>query len=211
MSTPDLKAIVASRFDDVWDFLTKTGDVAVLLVDQHASLRACNDGFWKLLGYREAPADTSIQQLLTSASFSTLQSSVSGEIPSTLTLNFLTVDGSLRPLLCSLYPQNDGYLIMGRSFPMSDDDVLRKMTVLSNESINLARQLRRQNRTLERARENIRILSGIIPICMHCKQIRDDEGYWTQLEQFISEHSEATFSHGICPSCIDTYYPDLKK
>jgi hypothetical protein len=51
-------------------------------------------------------------------------------------------------------------------------------------------------------------LKGIIPICMHCKEIRDDKGYWNQLEKYISEHSEAQFSHSICDECLEKYYPE---
>jgi PAS domain S-box-containing protein len=61
---------------------------------------------------------------------------------------------------------------------------------------------------LQEAIERIKTLSGIVPICMYCKQIRDDKGYWNNLEKFISEHSEAQFSHSICPKCIAERYPD---
>ena len=50
-------------------------------------------------------------------------------------------------------------------------------------------------------------LRGLIPICSACKKIRDDQGYWNQLEAFLSEHSEAEFSHGICPDCAKKFYP----
>jgi len=50
--------------------------------------------------------------------------------------------------------------------------------------------------------EEIRVLKGIIPICMYCKKIKDDEGAWSQLEKYISEHSDAYFSHGICDTCM---------
>ena len=53
---------------------------------------------------------------------------------------------------------------------------------------------------LKNAREEIKSLRGIIPICASCKKIRDDKGYWNQIEAYISEHSEADFSHGICPT-----------
>jgi len=62
---------------------------------------------------------------------------------------------------------------------------------------------------LQTALADIKILSGLIPICSHCKKIRDDKGYWTQLEQYIHDHSDARFSHGICPECIKKYYQDL--
>jgi PAS domain S-box-containing protein len=51
-------------------------------------------------------------------------------------------------------------------------------------------------------------LSGLLPICMHCKQVRNDAGYWEQIEAYISERSEAQFSHGICPNCLAKHYPE---
>lgn len=53
----------------------------------------------------------------------------------------------------------------------------------------------------EKALQEIRILSGLLPICAWCKKVRDDEGYWTQIEAYIAAHSQASFSHGICPEC----------
>jgi len=53
------------------------------------------------------------------------------------------------------------------------------------------------------------MLSGLLPICASCKKIRDDKGYWNQIETFIRDHSEAHFSHGICPECARKEYPDL--
>lgn len=60
---------------------------------------------------------------------------------------------------------------------------------------------------LEKALAEIKTLQGIIPICASCKKIRDDQGYWQQLEVYISEHSDAEFSHGICPACARELYP----
>jgi K+-sensing histidine kinase KdpD len=59
---------------------------------------------------------------------------------------------------------------------------------------------------LRDALSQIKTLSGLIPICASCKKIRDDKGYWNQLETFIQEHSEAEFSHGICPECMKKLY-----
>ena len=64
---------------------------------------------------------------------------------------------------------------------------------------------------LEAALARVKLLSGLLPICANCKRIRNDEGYWKQLEGFISSHSEATFSHGICPDCLHTLYPELEQ
>lgn len=62
--------------------------------------------------------------------------------------------------------------------------------------------LMERNRQLEESRREIHALQGILPICAGCKKIRDDEGFWQQVEVYISEHSEAEFSHGLCPECI---------
>ena len=60
---------------------------------------------------------------------------------------------------------------------------------------------------LQHALDNVKILSGLLPICAWCKKIRDDKGYWQQLEGYISEHSSAEFSHGICPACSEKVHP----
>jgi len=64
-----------------------------------------------------------------------------------------------------------------------------------------------QNRNLEKALSEIKSLRGILPICAGCKRIRDDAGYWQQVEQYVQEHSEAEFSHSICPDCMKKLYP----
>ncbi|PIE90067.1 MAG: hypothetical protein CR997_08045 [Acidobacteria bacterium] len=60
--------------------------------------------------------------------------------------------------------------------------------------------------SLQKAKEDVKVLSGFLPICSYCKKVRDDEGYWSQLEAYIGKHSEATFSHGVCPACIEKHY-----
>jgi len=62
---------------------------------------------------------------------------------------------------------------------------------------------------LQDALSNVKTLSGLLPICAACKKIRDDSGYWNQIESFVRAHTEAEFSHGICPECMRTIYPDI--
>lgn len=64
---------------------------------------------------------------------------------------------------------------------------------------------------LQHALTSVRQLSGILPICSSCKKIRDDSGYWRQVEAYIREHSEAEFSHSLCPECLEKLYPDVGK
>jgi PleD family two-component response regulator len=63
-------------------------------------------------------------------------------------------------------------------------------------------------KNIQDALNTVKTLSGLLPICAHCKKIRDDKGYWNQIEAYISEHSEAEFSHSICPECAKKFYPE---
>lgn len=63
--------------------------------------------------------------------------------------------------------------------------------------------------SLTQALAEVKTLSGLLPICSNCKRVRDDQGYWNQIEYYVSQHSQAQFSHGICPECARKLYPDL--
>ncbi len=62
----------------------------------------------------------------------------------------------------------------------------------------------------EKSQHEIKKLKGFLPICSNCKKIRDDKGYWKQIEEYIQKHSDASFSHGICPDCSEALYGDKK-
>ncbi len=70
----------------------------------------------------------------------------------------------------------------------------------------LTASLMQKNHELQNALKEIKTLEGIIPICSHCKKIRTDEGFWTQVEKYIEDHSDARFSHGMCESCAHEIY-----
>jgi hypothetical protein len=78
---------------------------------------------------------------------------------------------------------------------------LRVWQLLRNEKMLQAR--------IDEALANIKILGGLIPICSNCKKVRNDSGYWDLLEGYIQTHSEAKFSHGICPDCAQLLYPEV--
>lgn len=83
--------------------------------------------------------------------------------------------------------------------------VLAVCVSVARESLLRERELSRE---LKEALDNVRQLRGLIPICASCKSIRNDEGYWQRIETYIRDHSEAEFSHGICPDCEKRLYPD---
>ncbi len=71
-------------------------------------------------------------------------------------------------------------------------------------------ELLQEKGNLEKTLQQIKTLHGLLPMCANCKKIRDDRGYWQQIESYLYEHSEARFSHGICPECAKKLYPGIK-
>lgn len=83
-------------------------------------------------------------------------------------------------------------------------------TALQKDAISAKnRELEEANSRLRRALEQVQALSGMLPICPSCKRIRNDEGYWQQIESYISSHSTAQFSHSLCSDCLRKHYPDF--
>jgi sigma-B regulation protein RsbU (phosphoserine phosphatase) len=73
--------------------------------------------------------------------------------------------------------------------------------------IELERSLRQKNEELSKALAQVKQLKGLLPICMFCKKIRDDGNYWQQVEDYVTQHTQADFSHSICPECLEKHYP----
>jgi hypothetical protein len=91
-----------------------------------------------------------------------------------------------------------GLMIMAFGFTVYLAVVLNRMI----------RTIQRESRQRKEALAEVKVLSGMLPICMSCKKIRDDQGYWNQIEGYIREHSEAEFTHGLCPVCLKKHYPE---
>ena len=87
-------------------------------------------------------------------------------------------------------------------------DVTRKKMIESDRKLS-EKRLQEESEKLKQALTKVKRLSGMLPICASCKMIRDDKGYWNQIEAYIANHSEAEFSHGICPNCARKLYPEL--
>ena len=81
------------------------------------------------------------------------------------------------------------------------------LTVVSKE-MEAAEERERLVVALQEALSKVKQLSGLLPICASCKKIRDDKGYWNRIEEYIRNHSEADFSHGLCPPCLEKLYPE---
>ncbi len=110
----------------------------------------------------------------------------------------------------------------GEGFALGAVDFIRKpfspITVLARVKTHLElkqhrdyleKLLRERTEKLSKVKAEMKILSGLLPICAACKKIRDDHGYWNKLESYIERHSEAAFTHGICEQCAQARNPEL--
>ena len=84
-----------------------------------------------------------------------------------------------------------------------DPNELRARVQTGVRILNLQQRLVQKIGALEEALANVKQLRGLLPMCSYCKRIRDDGDYWQQLETYIGDHSDAEFSHGICPTCFE--------
>ena len=99
----------------------------------------------------------------------------------------------------------DGYIAR----PISNQELKARV----NAMVRIIKAERERDRLIIELREalkHIKRLSGLLPLCSHCKQVRDDKGYWNQIDAYLQEHSDVDISHSICPDCAKKYYPEMK-
>jgi DNA-binding response OmpR family regulator len=107
----------------------------------------------------------------------------------------------------------DGYMIK----PMTNREFvarIQSMVRIKRAETALREKEIEQKRLIEQLQEalaEIKTLKGFIPICASCKKIRDDEGYWNQIEEYLTAHTDAVFTHGLCPQCVKKYMEDIDK
>lgn len=121
--------------------------------------------------------------------------------------------------LCALLVIVD-YFLSPVSLLHTDIDITNRLIGVSVLCLSAYLLIRRKNAEEDRERlifelrqalDNIKTLSGMLPICASCKKIRDDKGYWEDVADYISAHSEALFSHGLCPDCLEKAYEEIDR
>lgn len=115
----------------------------------------------------------------------------------------LTSKGEKADIITGLNTGADDYLPK----PFDRGELQARVTV-GCRIIEMQEKLEARNVQLRQAIEHIKTLQGIVPICSFCKKIRNDTGYWDQVEVYVENHSNAEFSHSICPECMEVHYPD---
>ena len=166
---------------------------AITVQDLHGNILAWNRGAERMYGYTEAEAlEMNIAQIATKdkkiEAAEYMNRIAAGEISETFETQRISKDGRIL----------DVWLVVTC---MKDD----KGAVDSIAST--GRDITGMKNQLKRNEVELKTLRGLLPICAWCKEIRDDKGYWHKIESYISEHSEAEFTHGICPKCAEKLYP----
>lgn len=115
----------------------------------------------------------------------------------------LTGRNSKEDIVIGLQAGADDYVTK----PFDNSELLARINV-AERLVKTQATLNNKVEELERALDHVKTLQGIIPICMHCHSIRNDDSAWHRLEAYIERHSDAQFSHSICPTCITKYYPE---
>jgi len=119
----------------------------------------------------------------------------------------LTARGGNEDIVRGLDAGADDYIVK----PFNREE-LRARVRVGVRILDLQKNLAGRVSDLERAMAGVKQLQGLLPICCYCKKIRDDQNYWQQVEGYISKHSDAQFSHGVCPECFEKIVrPELAK
>jgi len=126
-------------------------------------------------------------------------------------LIILTVRDQYDDLFASLEAGADEFLVKPLNLPelRARLRTAERLIALHAELNDRIRQIEHQNAELQQRISQIKHLHGLLPICASCKKVRSDEGAWEEIEHYVMDHSDAEFSHGICPSCLRDKYPEF--
>jgi PAS domain S-box-containing protein len=186
--------------------VVQTAKDAIILADANGNIIAWNRAAQTIFGYREEdvvgqPLTLVMPERYRDAhrqGMARLQTGGEAHvIGTTVELHGLRKDGSEFPLELSIgtWQAREGTFYSG---------IIRDIT----ERKRAEEERERLIRELQEAMAKIKVLGGLLPICATCKKIRDDKGYWKQIEEYIADHSEAQFTHGICSDCARKIHPD---
>jgi hypothetical protein len=191
-------------------YLAKSNGVGVVQLDANLNILDCNVGFMRMFNPRKNPTGGQLNDYLElDAKF--LRCDEELKIPCSRKSGMNAVNN------CYLIQTDDGYLLFCERLLLTESFALEQMSKMNDDLINLQRESVKKNHQLEKLQREldthvaeleasltrVKLLEGIIPICIYCKKIKDDQQNWHKIETYISNHSEAMFSHGMCPTCSE--------
>ena len=179
---------------------------ATITGDENTTILMVNSEFEKLSGYlkeeierKKSWSEFVIEEDLEKIkNFHRLRRIDPSAAPRNHEFRFINKEGEIRHIFATVA------MIPGTKIGVSSFSDITDRKLIEEERAKLIEDL-------QEAVAEVKTLSGLLPICASCKKIRDDKGYWTQIESYIKDHSEAEFSHGICPECAKKLYPEFYK
>lgn len=194
-------------------FLDGSQSIGIVLLDEELNIVDSNSGFLRQFSLQHIPQSENLGDYF-ELEFSDVKQGGQFKLVSSRKSGTRAVHG------CHFMKVEEGFLFFSEKQALSESYALEKIGSMNTELVNMQREMTKKNFQLEQLRSElaervveledvlsrIKKLEGIIPICMHCKKIRDKQDAWNRLEEYITEHSEAQFSHGICPDCLDHFY-----
>jgi hypothetical protein len=204
------------RREALVSYLELTGSVGIVLLDPALFVLDCNHGFMKMLNLQKKPIGLPVSEFL---KLGTDDLNQSGE----LKVSCKNSSGADGILCCHVNILEKGLILFCERLMMTESRAMEQIGLINNELISLQRESVKKNLLLEKLRKElneriaeleatlsrVKQLEGLIPICMYCKKIRDDQNSWHKLEKYISDHSEAEFTHGVCPHCYEKQMENL--
>lgn len=177
--------------------ILKDANDAITIQDLQGNIKAWNKGAEKLYGYTEKEAlKMDIQQLLPpeqrEMGMEYIYKIRSGEVIESFETQRLSKKGKLLDIWLTVTCLKD------------DSGSIDSIATTERDITHIRNELREKEK-------EVKILRGLLLICASCKEIKDDQGFWHQIETYIRDHSEAEFSHGICPNCMKKLYPEFCK
>jgi len=199
-------------------YLTKSSDFGIILLDCDLNILDCNIGFMRFFSPHHKPVGAPLNNYLKLDEYD-LRNREQISIP----CNPKT--GKEGIFNCHRIQTDNGYIVLFERLLLTESRALEIVGVMNDDLIAMQRESVKKNLLLEKLKRElddhivklesalaqVKQLEGIIPMCSYCKKIRNDSEIWQQLEIYLSEHSEALFSHGICPSCLDEQMEIIKK
>jgi PAS domain S-box-containing protein len=186
--------------------VTQSAKDAIVSANAAGIITSCNKAFQNLFGYEKQEIIGQPLTVLMPASFveshkralaNHVKTGETRVIGQTVELAGLSKGGLEFPLELSISAWN----MRGKIYYTGIIRDISKRKKIEEERNQLIK-------SLQESLAKIKTLSGMLPICASCKNVRDDKGYWNQIETYIHNHSEAQFTHGICPECVKKLYPD---
>lgn len=203
---------------------TKNHDVRILVVDDDADVARGTAHLLDKSGYATAVARNGVEALQTMPTFRpdmVLSDRDMPEMDGMEMCRRIKSDPALADVFVILISgtftrseeQSDGMDSGADSYiarPIANRELAARVAAFVR-ILRLNRALREKNSELAAALAQVKLLSGLLPICAGCKKIRDEKGDWSEVEQYVRAHSEATFTHGLCPDCIKKWFPASEK